>query len=197
VRRLVVVFVVGLGACAAPSPSTSVADAPSPSPSPTLTELPAITLELPGFSDQRVRRIRGFDEGEEIAKLTVPDLGIQAYPIRFGITLDTLALGPGVYPGSAPPGHGNFSMAGHRITPVGPWDHGPFRYVNELQQGAVARVKWKGETYTYRFVRTIIVAPSDTTVLRDKRADMTWTACHPPGSAAERIVAQWELVSVP
>ena len=207
-RSLVVALAIGLGACASSPPASEVRDelqdavavtaAPNPTPSPTLTVLPPISLdEVAGFSDSRPQRIRGHESGEVIGNLSIPRLGIKSYPLRFGIGLDVLALGPGVYPGSAPPGHGNFSMAGHRITPVGPWDHGPFRYVDTLHKGDTAVVRFEGETYTYRFVRNIIVSPADTTVLRDGKADMTFTACHPPGYASERIVTQWRLVPKP
>jgi len=182
--------------------------APTPSSSPSLTVLPIVRLdESAGFSDGRAERIRGLEHGDIVGYLTVPKLQLSHYPIRYGIGLDILAQGPALYPGSAAPGEGNFSMAGHRITPVGPfrtcstgqWGtfdcHGPFRYVDTLNPGDVARVQYKGQTYTYHFVRTIIVDPSNISILRDGKADMTFTACHPPGYATQRIVAQWKLVS--
>ena len=194
---LFVALAIGLGACAS-SPvasSPSPEPVPTPTPSPTLTVLPPISLdEVAGFSDSRPQRIRGHEPGKVIGKLSVPRLAMEAYPLRFGISTDVLALGPGVFPGSAPPGHGNFSMAGHRITPVGPWDHGPFRYVDELRRGDTAVVRFEGETYKYVFMRNIIVSPDNIAVLRDGRADLTFTACHPPGSARERIVTQWRLL---
>lgn len=173
-----------------PSPTAS------PSPEPTNVTLPSVDLEeTAGFEDDRAERIRGLEPGDVVAHLTVPRIGMQSYPVRFGIGLDVLAVGPGVYPGAAEPGDGNFSLAGHRVTPVGPWDHGPFRYINTLRHGDRAKVLYKGKTYTYAFVRTLIINPLNTHVLQDHRADMTFTACHPPGSATERIVAQWRLLN--
>lgn len=186
------------------SPSSSVQ--PSSSLSPSLTVLPTIRLdETSGFDDNRVERIRGLVPGQIVAFLTVPKLDIVHYPIRFGTSLANLAKGPSLYPGSAAPGEGNFSMAGHRITPVGPWRtcstgewgtpdcHGPFRYVDTLQRGDVAFVLYHGKTYHYVFERTIVIDPKNVSVLRDSRADMTFTACHPPGYSTSRIVAQWRL----
>jgi len=160
--------------------------------------------EPPAFADDRVDRIHAY-HGEVVAFLTVPGLKLWHYPVRYGITLGILAEGPGLYPGSAAPGEGNFSMAGHRITPVGPfrtcstgeWGtpdcHGPFRYVDRLHPGDIAKVLYQGETYHYTFEGTAIVGPSNTSVLRDGRADMTFTACHPPGYATQRIISQWKL----
>lgn len=163
-------------------------------PTPNVVVLPPLVIEEEaGFEDDRVPRIRGLEHGEVVARLTVPRLDMLRYPIRFGIGLDILAVGPALYPGSAAPGEGNFAMAGHRITPVGPWDHGPFRYVDTLQRGDIAKVLYKGDTYVYHFVRNIIIDPSNTNVLSDGRSDMTFTACHPPGFSTERIVSQWKL----
>jgi len=172
-----------------------------------LTVLPSVRLdETSGFVDSRPERIRGLKVGQIVAYLTIPKLGIYHYPIRFGIELSVLAQGPGLYPGSAAPGQGNFAMAGHRITPVGPWRtcstgqwgtpdcHGPFRYVDTLKSGDIAKVLYQGKVYRYSFVRDIIVNPDDVSVLRDGRADLTMTACKPPGLATSRIVAQWKLI---
>jgi LPXTG-site transpeptidase (sortase) family protein len=68
--------------------------------------------------------------------------------------------------------------------------------VDTLRPGDVAKVYYEGDTYVYHFVRTIIVDPSNISVLRDNRADLTMTACHPPGYSTQRIVAQWKLVNV-
>lgn len=204
-RKLVALgaLTVVLGGC---SPSTSVSTSVGASPvvSPTVLHF----KEDPSFHDNRVQRIRGLDAGDVVARLTVPRLDLHEYAIRFGVGLSVLAKGPGLYPGSAAPGEGNFAMAGHRITPVGPfrtcsqgadaWGtfdcHGPFRYVNKLKHGDVARVTYKGKVYRYEFERTIIVLPTNVSIIRDGRADMTFTACHPPGSSTHRIVAQWRLV---
>ena len=197
-RRLPLFILVFLVACT----STQL-----PGPPPDLKVLPTIRLdETSGIKDDRVERIRGLERGDVVARLTVSALDIHRWAIRFGIGLGVLAVGPGLYPGSAAPGEGNFSMAGHRITPVGPFStcstgewgtrdcHGPFRYVDELQRGDIAEVLYEGSMYTYRFVRTIIVDPDDISVLKDGKADLTMTACHPPGSASQRIVAQWKLI---
>lgn len=203
VAVLALLVTIGIASCSGHPSTTST--------SPTVIVLPAIHLDpaqdTGSLQDDRVERIRGVEHGAVVAHLTVAKLKLIDYPVRFGITLDILAKGPGLYPGSAAPGDGNFAMAGHRITPVGPfrtcstgeWGtpdcHGPFRYVNLLHEGDTATVVYRGKTYRYAFVRTIIVDPTDVSVLKDGRADMTFTACHPPGFATNRIVAQWDLVS--
>lgn len=193
-KKTIFLALVVLSAC-----TSQQASPPAPTDPPTsVPPTPPVVESTPtpedvGFVDDRVERIRGLEPGEVVARLTIPRLGMRLYPARFGIGLAVLALGPAVYPGAAEPGQGNFSLAGHRVTPVGPWSHGPFRYVDTLRRGDLAKVHYKGQVFVYTFVRTIIVDPSNISVLRDGKADMTFTACHPPGSAAQRIVAQWRL----
>lgn len=201
----VAAVVIALTACSAQTSGQPLALPSSASPSATVTPTILHFTEDPSFEDDRVVRIRGEEPGEVVAHLTVRKLDLIDYPIRFGISLDVLDEGPGLYPGSAAPGEGNFSMAGHRITPVGPfrtcstgeWGtadcHGPFRYVDTLHKGDVATVIYRGKTYRYVFVRNIIVRPTNVSILRDGRADMTFTACHPPGLSTKRIVTQWRL----
>ena len=204
------VIMISLWACSISGPFPNVSPNPSPPSSPSLSVQPPISIvEDPGLNYDYVRRIRGLKHGDVVAYLTVPSLRLWHYPVRFGISQDILAKGPGLYPGSAAPGEGNFSMAGHRITPVGPfrtcstgeWGtrdcHGPFRYVNELQRGDIAIVRYQGNTYTYRFMRTRVIDPDNIGILRDGRADMTFTACHPPGYATQRIIAQWKMEEKP
>lgn len=131
--------------------------------------------------------------GEIVARLTVARLGVHNFPVRKGVTLDVLANGPGVYHGSPAPGTGNFALAGHDVTPVGPWSHGPFRYLDRLHRGDIARVVYHGHTYRYVFVREFQVRPDHTNMLRSQEFDMTMTSCYPPGSAAFRLIAQWRL----
>lgn len=198
-RKLVALgaLVVSLGACSSgPQATTPVAPAPQ-----------VLVFENPTFADNRVVRIQGVKHGAIVARLTVPALDLHSYPIRFGTSMDILAQGPGLYPGSAAPGEGNFAMAGHRITPVGPWRtcstgewgtpdcHGPFRYVNKLRKGDTASVVFKGQVYSFELMGTTIVKPTDIHILRDGLADMTFTACHPPGYSTYRIVAQWRLAN--
>lgn len=206
-RKLVALgaLVVSLGACSSgPQATTATPRSFAPIVAPTPTPQ-VLVFENPTFTDNRVVRIKGEKPGAIVARLTVPKLDLHSYPIRFGIGLDILAKGPGLYPGSAAPGEGNFSMAGHRITPVGPfrtcstgeWGtfdcHGPFRYINTLKKGDIAEVLYKGKTYVYSFIRNVVVNPDNVSVLRDKAADMTFTACHPPGLSTYRLVAQWRL----
>jgi LPXTG-site transpeptidase (sortase) family protein len=187
-------------------PDSTPDSTPSPlKPSSSVTYT-VIQEEPSSFTDDRVERIRGLEPGEVVGFLTVPKLDIWRYPIRFGVGMANLDRGPSLYPGAAEPGEGNFSIAGHRITPVGPWRtcstgewgsedcHGPFRYLDTLEPGDTARVIYKGKTYHYEYADTLIVDPSNISILKDHRADMTFTACHPPGYSTKRIVAQWELV---
>lgn len=130
-----------------------------------------------------------------VARLSVPRLGLEDFPIRMGTSDDVLADAVGLYPGSEEPGtDGNFATAGHRVTPVaGSW-HGPYYDLDLLRPGDTLSLDFQGTTYRYRFASLTIVGPDDTWVLDDSRADLTMTACHPKGSIAQRIVAWWSAI---
>ena len=174
-----------------PRPSVS-ASVPTPSASPTVVEDPTIELP-PSDGDDPSDDVRA-PEGALVARLTVPALGLERFPVRMGVGLDVLATSIGIYPGAEYPGSGNFSTAGHRVTPVAGMWHGPYFHLDELRRGDRAWLLMDGRTYVFVLRRVFIVEPTRVSVLWPRRADLTMTACHPPGSLAERIIAFWDLL---
>ena len=101
------------------------------------------------------------------------------------VTLTVVDRGPGHWPGSAVPGQlGNAVFAGHRVT----HSH-PFRHVDKLVPGDEIIFVMPNGTFIYRMTKQEIVKPTDTWIVNPTQdATLTLFACHPPGSAAKRIV---------
>ncbi|MGQ0615929.1 MAG: class E sortase [Acidimicrobiia bacterium] len=125
-----------------------------------------------------------------IGHMRIPALELDT-DIYEGIELRNIAHGPSHWPGTAMPGeNGNFVLAGHRVTQTK-----PFRNLDQLKPGDEAIVTTPQGRFTYRLTGTAIVSPEQTEIVEDKpgQATATMFACHPPGSAVERIVAYWRL----
>jgi sortase A len=81
---------------------------------------------------------------------------------------------------------GNAVFAGHRVTHT----H-PFRNLDQLVPGDLIQFVMPDGTYTYKMTSQQIVNPSDTWIVNPTPdATLTLFACHPPGSAAHRIVVR-------
>lgn len=127
--------------------------------------------------------------------LEIPTIGL-AQPLHEGVTLTAIDRGPSRWPGTAMPGElGNVVVAGHRTTFTRPfWDLDRVRPGDELIFAMA-----DGWRHVYRHVRTEIVA-ADALHIVDQGVGHTATlfACHPKGSARQRIVGHFELVeSIP
>ncbi|MEZ5381965.1 MAG: class E sortase [Microthrixaceae bacterium] len=125
------------------------------------------------------------------ARVAIPKLELDA-PIVEGVDLAALSSGVGHWPGTALPGRaGNMVLAGHRTT------HGaPFSRLDELTVGDEVTVTFGGASEAYRVTGTEIVDPDRLDVARPTAASTaTLFACHPPGSAQQRIVVR--LASAP
>lgn len=129
----------------------------------------------------------------EIGTLSIPALDLDAV-LYDGVALSTIDHGPSHWPGTAMPGHlGNVVVAGHRIT----HSH-PFRHLDDLTEGDVAVLTTSEGSFTYAFTGIDVVTPSQVEITDQTLAyTATFFACHPPGSAAYRIVAHWALASAP
>ncbi|HEX6166769.1 MAG TPA: class E sortase [Acidimicrobiales bacterium] len=122
--------------------------------------------------------------------LELPSVGV-AQPLHEGVTLTAINRGPSHWPGSAMPGQlGNVVVAGHRTTYTQ-----PFHDLDRLAPGdpLVFRMT-DGSVWTYELTSTEIVGP-DAMHIVDQAPEHTATlfACHPKGSAAQRIVAHFRL----
>ena len=126
-----------------------------------------------------------------IGAIEIPRLGVFEV-LRQGMTLTAIDRGPSHWPGTALPGQvGNVVVGGHRST-----HSQPFRHLDALVPGDLARFHTGDGTFVYEVTGTEIVTP-DTLSIADQTADHTATlfACHPVGSTRERIVVHLRLVA--
>lgn len=124
--------------------------------------------------------------------LEIPAIGL-SQPLYEGVTLTAINRGPSHWPGSAMPGEvGNVVIAGHRTTYTK-----PFWALNELERGDELIFTVDGEQTVYVLDRTEIVYPTDIHIV-DQSHERTATlfACHPRGSARQRIVGHFEIKNV-
>jgi sortase A len=123
--------------------------------------------------------------------LALPTLGVEQ-SLHEGVTLTAIDRGPSHWPGTAMPGEvGNVVVAGHRVT-----HSRPFHDLDRLQPGdPLVFSLADGSRWTYELTGIEIVAP-DAMHIVEQTPEPTATlfACHPKGSAAQRIVARFRLV---
>ena len=121
--------------------------------------------------------------------IDIPAIGL-SHSTYEGIDLATINYGPSHWPGSAMPGQrGNSVFAGHRTT-----YSRPFWSINELGPGDQVTFTTADGRFTYRVTRTFVVHWRDTSIVEPTdEATFTIFACHPRGSARQRIVVQGEL----
>ena len=117
-----------------------------------------------------------------------------------GTTPSALRAGAGHYKETPLPGEaGNVGIAGHRTT------YGrPLNRMDELGPGDVVELETPLAIHTYRAVEPFdghgnpwVVSPSDYGVVGQEGVanGLTLTTCHPKGSARQRLVMRFELVS--
>jgi sortase A len=123
-------------------------------------------------------------EGDAIARLAIPAIGVTEYVVEGTDTAD-LRKGPGHYPETPLPGErGTAAIAGHRTT------YGaPFRNLDDLRRGQRIRIDMPDGTFLYRVERVKIVDDQDLSVLEPAGyRRLMLSACHPLYSAAERVI---------
>ena len=126
-----------------------------------------------------------------LGRIEIPKLSVVG-DLQEGITLTAINRGPGHWPGSAMPGElGNMVVAGHRTT-----YSKPFARIDELVAGD--RVNFfmpNGAIFVYE-VRGVIIVPAANIGIASYSDVHTATlfACHPRGSATQRIVAKLRLL---
>lgn len=128
-----------------------------------------------------------------IGTLEIPRLGV-IEELQQGMTLTAINRGPSHWPGTAAPGRqGNVVIAGHRTT------HGAvFNGLDQLVAGDDVVFTTLDGAFTYA-VREIEIVTPDALHIADQseHAEATLFACHPKGSAAQRIVVRMDLTSAP
>jgi len=126
--------------------------------------------------------------------IDIPAIGVDEV-IREGVDLTVIDRGVAHWSGTADPGGvGNMVLAGHRTIHTA-----PFRDLDKLEPGDdifVSRID--GVVATYRVIETLIVEPDDMWIVDQTDEPMlTLFACHPKGSARQRIVVRARLVDAP
>jgi sortase A len=132
------------------------------------------------------------DDGDAIAKLRIPRLGLSAVVVN-GTGVGDLRRGPGRHLESYMPGeHELVYIAGHRTT------YGaPFGNINELQPGDTITLELPYATVGYRVTRHRIVDDNDVSVLESPHHEqLVLQACHPRFFASERYLVYAKPVSV-
>ena len=132
--------------------------------------------------------------GVTIGRLEIPALGL-VETIREGVDLSVIDRGVSHWAGTAEAGgYGNMVLAGHRTTKTA-----PFRDLGLLRPGDLVTVAgFDGRVAEYRVSETVIVTPSDMWIVEQTDVPiLTLFACHPKGSARQRIVVRAELVDIP
>ena len=180
-------------------PTTSTTEEPSDSndPSPEPRPVEPITFD-PAAAEAFIP-----EGGHAVARIDVEAIDLTSVVVE-GSGARQLRLGPGHYVDSALPGHpGNVGIAGHRTT----YGH-PFADLDQLRPGDSITLTSPEGSFVYDVVaptealtpdqlaRAVeasdghaIVRPSDYWVLDDHGdARLTMTACHPKGTARQRIV---------
>lgn len=129
----------------------------------------------------------------QIGSIEIPKLNM-TQNVYEGVTLTVLNVGPGHWPGTAEPGgYGNTVIAGHRVT-----HSKPFRNVDKLVAGDDIFVTTAKGKFNYKVTNIEIVYPKDIWIVDQTPGfRLTLFACHPPGSATQRIVVHAELVDPP
>lgn len=127
----------------------------------------------------------------EIGAIEIPSIGLD-HTLYSGVELTVLDHGPGHWPGTAVPGeYGNTVIAGHRVT----HSH-PFRDLDQLAPGDEVVVRTGAGEHVYVVEGTEIVDPTALHIVDQRPGHrLTLFACHPPGSAAYRIVVHAELAA--
>lgn len=125
-----------------------------------------------------------------VGRIAIPTIGLDE-ALQQGMTLTAINRGPSHWPGTAGPGElGNVVVAGHRTT-----YSRPFHDLDLLRVGDPVVYTTDRGTFTYAVTGTEIVTPEEVRIA-DQTAAYTSTlfACHPPGSAAYRIVVHLQLL---
>jgi sortase A len=126
----------------------------------------------------------GLRTGRAFGRIEMPALE-RSFVVAQGTDTATLRKGPGHYPRTRLPGQrGTVAVAGHRTT------YGaPFADLDDLRRGARLVVTMPYGRFTYRVERSRIVEPTAWWVTRSAGHErLVLTTCHPPFSAAKRLV---------
>ena len=171
---LAVAMCAALPAGGAPAPSDRIPPEAVPAPS-----------RQPTYSSTQ-------ESGVVVSRLRIPAIDVDE-TVRSGISLAVIDQGVAHWSGTSPPGgDGNVVLAGHRTT-----HSRPFWALDRLEVGDLIYLEdGTGFDVMYRVTSAFIVTPDDIWISYDLgRPMVTLFACHPRGSANQRIVIQADLVA--
>lgn len=124
-----------------------------------------------------------------VCRLLIPKISLRTNVLS-GTGPEILKKGAGHYEETPLPGEkGNCAIAGHRTM------HGhPFRYLDDLIRGDEIIIYTADGKHVYRVTEKKVVKPTDLSVIApSEEAKLTLTACHPVGSARQRLVVVAQL----
>lgn len=132
-------------------------------------------------------------QGAPLGRIRIASIGLEAVVLE-GVSPQDLARGPGHLPGTGLPGMaGNVAIAGHRTT-----FGAPFRRLDRLKPGDIIHLEFDGVWWEYEVEKSFAVKPNALWVLEDEGgAILTLITCHPPYSAAERLIIRARLRANP
>lgn len=150
------------------------------------------SLDFADWETQDAAYWIGLDEGEVFGRLVIERMGLDAMVVK-GTSRTSLKRGPGWIDYTDLPGPtGNTGVSGHRTT-----FGAPFRRLDQLMPGDTIDLYSPYRRYRYEVVRVFAVRPDQVEVVETTvEPQLTLTACHPPFSAAQRLIAQASLVEV-
>ena len=127
---------------------------------------------------------------KKLGSISIPKVGMNQN-LYEGVWLTVLDKGPGHWPGSSMPGeYGNMVVGGHRVT-----HSKPFIQLEVLVPGDEIIVTTDRGSFTYKHRETKIVSPEEVWIVEQTEGyQLTLFACHPKGSAEQRIVVFADLV---
>ena len=135
---------------------------------------------------------RSQSSGIDVGTLRIPAIGLTE-TVRSGVAIEVIDRGVSQWAGTARPGEpGNVVLAGHRTTHTR-----PFHDLDRLRVGDLVFLRdGHGFDVMYRVSDTFIVDPTAIWITYDRgEASLTMFACHPKGSASQRIVVTADLVA--
>ncbi|HLF69716.1 MAG TPA: class E sortase, partial [Actinomycetota bacterium] len=139
-----------------------------------------------------------FVDGDPVTRIVIPKFSVDMIVVE-GTGSRSLNTGAGHYPDTPLPGQpGNIGIAGHR-TMYGK----PFNRIHEFTAGDKVYLITPFDKYTYEILPPfdghanpwVVEANSWDVVSPTAESMLTMTACHPIGSARQRIVARAKLVA--
>ena len=137
--------------------------------------------------------------GDGLIRLRIPKLEVDVLVVE-GTTTEAPRAGAGHDEGSPLPGEaGNMAIAGHRTT----FDR-PLNHTDEPGEGDAVKLEKTFVVHVYRALARLdahahpwVVTPKDVSGFDPDggRSLLTLTSCHPKGSAQQRLVMRFALVS--